>query len=386
LTDKRHKTLRFATGILLALYIFLALPVFLLSFLLVFIAETVSGFLFGVALIVLLFACLVLVLLFYAKKRKKRFLQTATGGGLVVLLLLTICYFLTPDGTTSGNFKSYYFGNAYFHRWSPSNLVPEIDQLKMGTYIFSFIDPIGDSIQAKRIRSLFLKQYCELCKNDDFVNAGSALGLCYSDFFTGKRPVGHFYEYIPKHSEKKLPVIIFLHGCLGNFKGYMWCWKKFADKNDFAIIAPTFGAGDWNKPGGIEIIQNTLDYCRKNQDIDENRIYLAGVSNGAKGITRSILMNDIKNVRGVIYISPMLEKNLIMTKRFVEKCGNRKILVLHGIADKRIPIAYIKQQIRYLENHKSVIKTIYYCKEDHFLMYSKWPELSKNIEEWIKRK
>ncbi len=382
--EKNQLAFRLLRGVILALFVLFSLPVSYLAILLVFSPETFRGFICGLSVLLFNTSIVICIAAFYFNRRR-RFFYTGGAMFLSTVPLLLVAYLLTPIGIAeNGRIRSLFRGSAEYHRWSPANMVPEIDQLKLGTRIVASLDPIVTVKQSERIRRLFLNIYHKMRHDNDFNKLGSALGLCYLDLFTGKRPDGHFYEYIPSHHGKRLPVVIFMHGSLGNFKGYMWCWKEFADRNKFAVLAPTFGAGDWEKPGGVEAIQHILDYCGENPDIDEDRIYLAGVSNGAKGVTRAVLMLPAEKIKGIIYISPLLEDNLIMTKRFLIHCGNREIILLHGEADKRIPKHYIDTQVRYLRSNGINIKSAYYPGEDHFLMFSKWKNLETDIETWMK--
>lgn len=376
--------LRFLNGLGLALFSFIMLPAFYLAILLVCLPETFKGFLFGFAVLIFFFVIILLFISFYFKEKRKILITFFVSLALVGILLAA-CYFLTPDGKNSenSNVKSIFSGTAKYDRSSIANLVPEIDQFKLATYVFPLIDPFIDRVNSTRLRNLCLNIYREMRCSNEFNKLGSVLNLCYLDIFTGTRPTGHIYEYVPK-SNQTLPVIIFIHGSLGNFKGYLWCWKKFADKNQFAIIAPTFGAGDWNKEGGVEEILRAVEYCKKNPKFDCSKIYLVGLSNGGKGVSRAILSSSPSSFKGIIYISAIIEDEIIWEDDFIGKCKSQNILVLHGEKDRRIPLKFITPIVDKLAKDGINIKSKYYPSEDHFLMFSDWTGLSKDIRDWLK--
>ncbi len=383
-TNPKKIAIRLLKGLFLLFATLFFLPIFYLALLLLCFPETLNGFLFGLAVIIEIISFLFIPFSLYVKTKKKWFWTTAASGVVSGLLILLICYLRTPDGhaAPTSNIHSVFSGSAEFQRTSIANIVPEIEQLKLGTYVSSFFDPLIDSSNSSRIRKLFLNVYREMRESEDFNKMGSVLNLCYLDIFTGKRPTGHFYQYIPK-SDSPLPVILFIHGSLGNFKGYMWCWKKFADVNKFAIIAPTFGAGNWDRKGGVEEIEKAVEYCRNNPKFDNTQIYLVGLSNGGKGVSRIILNSPTSTFKGVIYISAVMENEIIAGDSFIAKCKKQNILVVHGEKDRRIPLTYIRPQIINMKMQGVNVEYEYYPDEDHFLMFSQWNHISKRLNDWI---
>ena len=383
--NSKSVILRFFCGFFLALFTMIMLPGIYLALLLIFLPETFRGFLFGFSVLIVILAIMLFLTSLYLKRRKKIWIMSASGVTLG-FILLSICYLLTPDRKNSqnSNVRSVFSGTVQYSRLSIANLVPEIDQLKLGTYVFPFLDPFFNYSNSSRIRNTFLKVYRELGKSEEFNHLGSVLNLCYLDIFSGTCPIGHFYEYIPE-SEKPLPVILFVHGSLGNFKGYLWCWKKFADQNNFAIIAPTFGSGNWNRKGGGDEILRAVKYCKSNSKLDSDNVYIVGLSNGGKGVSRVIASAPSSNFKGIIFISAVMEREIILSNAFIDKCKNNNILVLHGNKDLRIPIEYIIPQVKKMNQRGANTTAKYFPNEDHFLMFSSWDEMSYDIEAWIKK-
>jgi hypothetical protein len=95
-----------------------------------------------------------------------------------VLALAVICFgkafVLTPTLPDSdGTFREHYQKQVEYRRTSLTRLVPEIDQLKLGSYLFEVIDPFIESKQAKLLRRVICEVYSELRTDSDFQDSRS---------------------------------------------------------------------------------------------------------------------------------------------------------------------------------------------------------------------
>jgi predicted esterase len=379
------KTLaKYLRGIVTFVYIVVGLPVAALAVLLLVQAETAQGRMCGLAASLLFPVPVLLVCPLPIRRRSLNLV--ATGFLITALGLLAVCYAMTPNGKAlpGSSADSVFTGKMSYQRMSLANLVPEIDQLKLGSYVAPVLDSRIDQARAIRIRRLFVGVYREMRQSEEFNHLGSVMNFVYRDLLLGRRSAGHLYQYIPAGKEHggKLPVILFLHGSLGNFKGYLWVWKRFADENGYAIVAPSFGMGNWYLEGGIETIEEARQYCRNHPRLDGNRIYLAGLSNGGTGVTRAVAANGVAYA-GFILISPVIEMDVISTPQFLNGCKGRRVLVLHGAADERIPAKYVAQSVDYLVSHDIAVNATFYPGEDHFLLFSQRDLVLNAIASWL---
>ena len=184
-----------------------------------------------------------------------------------------------PD--TTGAFREHYKDKVSYRRTSLARLVPEIDQLKVGGYLFGIIDPFIDGSQAKQLRDVVSEIYGELRADPDIRDSSSALGMAYEDMFLIRRDPLHFYEYRPEKADGD--VLIFLHGSLGNFKGYLWSLKETADALGMTILAPTYGMGNCQHDKGCSRIAQMKEYCQTEPALSNKRLFLGGISNGGRG-------------------------------------------------------------------------------------------------------
>lgn len=368
-----------------ALYIICSVPIFALAGLLLAHGETVQGHLFAVAVIL---GVPVPVLLWVASylKRKRTILTAAACMGALAFLLLGVDYALTPDGLPSpgSSVRSHFMGTTAYRRASMANMVPEMDQLILATYVMPAMDPMMDEPNTTELRGQVREVYGEMRRSHEFECLGSVLNQTYLDLFLGRRPIGHFYEYIPSMvTGKRLPVILFLHGSLGNFRGYLWVWKRMADEYGFAIVAPTFGTGNWDEPGGEDAIEQARRYCESHPSMDSSHIYLAGLSNGGRGVCLGARRSP-NSYRGLIFISPVLEPEVLLTDEFVAAWKDKPILILHGTSDNRIPASYIKDAVESIAKRGVRVESQLYDGQTHFLFFTIRDKVRDRIGNWLR--
>ena len=365
----------------LTLLLAITMPGTLLTILLAVIAETWASRFFAGSLLLLVVATTLLAITL-RWPRRRTLVGSLVGYGLSVLGLVG-CYVASPNGQASPRLQSQFPGPEGYARLSPANLVREIDQLKLGATLMPHVDKHIDRRKGKRLRELFLEVYCEMQSDADFVDVGSVMHYAYAEI--GGRPfdIGHRYVYLPQHTDsKKLPVILFLHGSLGNFKGYLWVLKQFADAHKYAIIAPSFGFGNWHRPGGTAAVEAARRYCVEHPGLDEDRIILAGLSNGGLGVSRAALATPTA-YQGLIYISGVLESGIVGSDEFAQGWMNRPILIVHGGRDARIPMTHVDKCLGKMQRNSVHPDIKIYDNEDHFLFFSRRLEMSELIHEWI---
>lgn len=355
-----------------------SLPVLLVAILLILIATTTAGRLFAIAVLLLLPIPLNFL---HWENRIRRLLTAIFAGGSVVCIVTCIMmrpgYVDDPDA----NARVVYLEGTSHHRLSPSHLVPELDQQLLGSHLFAFID-LGWK-QAGALRDDVREVY--KAKNDDpeLNKLPSTLGFAYREMLTGSRKRGPLFVYRPPDKEP-LPVILFLHGSMGNFQGYWQIWKEFAEIHRVAIVAPTFGAGNWSKSGGLECIEETTKYIREHPGLDGDRIILAGLSNGATGVTPAAI-NTPKNYLALIYLSPVLNEDDI-TWDFTQAFAGRPVLIVTGEKDRRTPAKHIREAATRMSLAKIAVEGHFVPGQDHFLVFDDWPHVSNIIGFWLHSK
>lgn len=296
-------------------------------------------------------------------------------GGLLplALLLFTVPALMAPRGTGAddGHVQSCFLHDkGTFPAFSPWNIIPEMDQIKVGTSIIPLGDPHVDFAKTKRVRSLVLPVYEEMEKDADFLELGSVLGMGYRELFRLEFRTGHYYVSLPKEPVTgRLPCIVFLHGMGGNWKSYLWVLSKISTRHKCAIIAPTFGLGNWDKPGSDDFVVSVAKEALATLPLDPENLYLTGYSNGAMGVTRAAIKGE-GLFKGLVYLSPVTEDELFSSPGFLEHYRGRNVLFLHGGRDRRIPRDFVEGTAAILRRHGVNVRLKIYDQEDHFLLFS----------------
>lgn len=355
-----------------------------LSTWLLFQAQTAVGLLlatFG------LLSVLLLILLVLPQRKQNKFLRRTPEFVAFLLVVLGTAVFLNmPSGILDSNSPVHhrYYHSGQYGRFALSNIIPETEQINLGFTVMPYVDPLLTVEQSRRVSAFTMDIYREMEQDSNFHELGSAMNLAYADLWGRPLDVGHYYLYVPHNRPTvPLPAIVFLHGSAGNFKAYTWIWSKLAEAEGFVIIAPSYGFGNWDETGAAIVLQ-AIEDAKRLVNIDENRLYLAGLSNGGLGVSQLAQMAP-EMFQGLIFLSPVMDTHIVDSTQFQAAWANRPVLVISGEIDKRIPISYVEQRIANLERGHVNVTTAIYPNEDHFLVFSQPDSVMQTIAEWLSR-
>jgi predicted esterase len=340
-------------------------------------AETWRGRLFAVAALALL-ALPPLALRAWLERRRARVVPAAAAGVLFVALLLAL-YLASPPGRPlpGSPLRSEFLADARYRRLAIAALLPEIDQVKLGTYVAPVFDPFIDRAEARRIRDMTMRHYRALEADPQFAALGTVMPDAYDD-----RDAAHLFAYAPPHAaDERLPLLLFLHGSAGNFKAYLYLWKGFADRTRTIVVCPSFGFGNWYEPGGVQAVERARAWAVANLGADEARVFLVGLSNGGTGVTRAAAAAVTPRAyRGLVFVSGVLEDRILLR---ATAGPTWPMLVIHGTKDDRIPVADVKRSVTRLRSHGAVVDEWLMDGEDHFLFFDRDSEVLARVADWI---
>ncbi len=244
-----------------------------------------------------------------------------------------------------------------FRRHAIANIVPEVDQFVLASWLLPALDPFIDVDQAARVRALFREVYAELPEQP-----GSAMPFAYAEVFPlVPWNVGHRYEVVPV-AEEPLPVLLFLHGWGGNVQAYSVVLGELGREHGFAVVSPSFGLGKWRRPEGVEVVGQTLDAIGADPRLDASRVLLVGLSNGGPGVTRALEAYP-EAFTGALFLSAVVEPERM---RRLELPPEFPVLLLAGDQDRRVPIELQRRAAEVLP--QATLTEI--GGQDHFLMFS----------------
>ena len=291
-----------------------------------------------------------------------------------------------PDGLTAEGAKIHTrystSGGRYIH-WSIGSLLPEIDQIHLGYAAAVAFDPFFTRQQRSELSAMTDVMYAEISADADFTAVGSALPSIYREICFEEFRDGHYFHYIPAGVDrsKPAPALVFLHGSGGNFKAYVWLLSKLADELGIIVIAPSFGMGNWEKRGGYEAITRAIADVRKHVAIDPDQIHLMGLSNGGKGLCLAESMAGPK-FRSLVFLSAVFH-NRIKPAELAARLQPRRVLILSGGSDDRVPWDYVSGYAEKLKAGGLDVTTRRFEGEDHFLFFRQRAEVLKLVAEWI---
>ncbi|MBE7550048.1 MAG: hypothetical protein HS126_03080 [Anaerolineales bacterium] len=371
--------------ILFILYLVLALPLGLFAAWFLFRAQTWTGV--GLSVLAILGVFLPVPLAFWLSQPAQR-----PGWGWMSLLLalasaslLGLILWQTPDGVPApGSPVQHRFVRPVsFPRYTIANIVPEIEQINLGFVVTPYLDRLFTTEQAQRVAPFTLALYREMESDPNFHQLGSVMGWAYAEVIHLPFEVGHYYLYIPKNRPAgPLPALAFLHGSFGNFKTYTWVWSKLAEREGLVIIAPSYGFGNWRSADSVTLISQVLTDAATQVELDPDRLYLAGLSNGGLGVSR-LASAQPEKFRGLIFLSPVMEADLVGSPVFHQAWHERPVLVITGAADERIPLSYVQQRIAVFKAGGVAVTERVYPGETHFLFFSQPEAVLSDISAWL---
>ena len=344
--------------------------------------ETFTGR--GIAMFIVTTACFPASVLFAVEKSRRRLVPLAVSGGLGLLVFALIMLSApagTPDSTSAIN--QVFLRNYNFPRFSPFNLLPEIDQYKLGFVLGPHLGLLRNEAEAQRLSELFLPRYREMEKRPEYRAMGSVSRYTLAELWGGSFDAGHVYQYVPAASaETRMPVIIALHGFGGNNKAYLNTWEQFGIRNKYIVLCPSFGFGFWRN-GGRDAIERVRRYAIEKLSGDPDRIFLAGYSNGSLGVSRTIASHP-EHYAGAVFISPAIDMNALDSEQFLKAWGRRPVLCLTGGADARISERVVFTNMEALKGNGVRCTYKAYPNEDHFLMFEPNGSCFPDIEQWLR--
>ncbi len=318
------------------------------------------------------------------RKHQKIWGRLIIFTGIILTSILVIILLAAPSGNSNMDspVQHRFSRETTFNRYALTNIIPESEQVNLGFLLMTYLDPILSAEQVDRVSGFTMDLYREMEKDSNFHELGSVMGLAYAEILGQPLDAGHYYLYVPQEEkDTPLPAIVFLHGSAGNFKSYLWVWSQLAEREGFVIISPSYGFGNWDEDGVTAVLQ-AIEDAKQAVDIDESRMYLAGLSNGGLGVTQLAAAYP-EMFQGLVFVSPVMSTNIVDGKPFQSRWENRPILVISGETDNRVPVDYVNQRISRMNAGGIDVTSAIYSDEDHFLFYSQPEGVMQDVANWL---
>ena len=299
-------------------------------------------------------------------------------------------YLTSPSGVTgerAPGFESVYASGNEYQRWHPASLVAERDQVRTALTLSGWLGGGYDDARGREAREWMQKIYDDLeYYAEELVECGSQLPACYGELL-GEPPRGlHRYVYrSPKGLEReRMPVLLLLHGSGGNLKAGVWAFKELADDLGMAIVAPTFGRGNWAGEKGLERIGEAVKFCQSQRDLDASQVVLAGYGTGGVGVSKAALSMR-ESVRGLVYVAADFTPETTLKLQNAKHLTGVPVLVMHGADDRLIGIEEVERAVYGLRRWKSVPVTFQrFDQEGALLLFHRYGDVCHRIASWMR--
>lgn len=189
--------------------------------------------------------------------------------------------------------------------------------------------------------------------------------------------------YVPDSADegKPLPMVVILHGMGGRGDTTLQSWRKRLG-DDFIILCPSYPMGAWWTLSAEELVLQLIRETKMRIPVDPNRIFLAGLSNGALG-TYMIGTFYADYFAGIIPIAGAISEPHYL--HFLINLTNTPVYSIQGQYDPIFPIQFSYRINRILNDMKYPLTYREHTEKGsahggHFMPESEVPPLL----EWLK--
>ncbi|MEF2175049.1 MAG: hypothetical protein V3575_01150 [Candidatus Absconditabacteria bacterium] len=285
----------------------------------------------------------------------------------IIITIYTLSRGFQINQKTNGNYKLVCMHNCSKYNYNILNILSEKELLNSGYKLASLIGITKE--QLDKFKPIQLEY-----ENKVNINLPSQIPNALID----KKESKYILYSKPSFTQDKLFMVI--HGSCGGFLFYQKFFKRYGDKYNTKVVMPTFGWGNWKKDGGIELIYETYyDLLNKGEINKNTEVILIGISNGGLGISRAIYFDKNNIFPKIIYISAVMENEMIQSKEFANNVQNKLVSIITGKVDDRVDYSNTKLLTKYFPN----ISTLFVENGDHFILLNEEKLLSQEIEKII---
>lgn len=342
------------------------------------------------------FACGILSLFFAVYLLAKRFLSDIGYSGTWAFMFFVItgglwgaAYVKSPKGFTDdpqSGFESVYSDEVFYPRWHPANLVAERDQVRLALFASAYAGMDFDDSRSSEARKALKSTYDDMTYlAPDLVDYGTQLPALYQSW--GGKQTDQIHRYVyrsPKGSERpSMPVILVLHGHGGNIKAGPWAFKRLADEIGMAVVAPTFGKGDWESADAKNRLEEALAFIKRQPNLDSASVILAGYGTGGRGVL--VGAQQLPHVfKGYVHISSPITEATIEPFTNSGSLKDLNTLVIHGARDRLVRAEEVEKATAILNRWQMPIIYQRFEDEGAVLLFKRNEDVMGRISTWMR--
>jgi predicted esterase len=155
--------------------------------------------------------------------------------------------------------------------------------------------------------------------------------------------------YVPESAQagNSLPLIVILHGMGGSGGNTIPAWMNRLGE-EFIILCPSYPMGAWWAQPAEDLVLQLIQEVQAEYRVDTNRIFLAGLSNGAIG-AYMIGMFYPDRFAGIVPIASGITPRYM---HFLVNLKNTPIYIIQGVYDPVFPIQLTRRVHKILTDMK----------------------------------
>lgn len=287
----------------------------------------------------------------------------------IIITIYTLSRWFQINQKTDGDYKLVCMNNCNKYNYNILNILTEKELLNSGYKLASLIWITKE--QLHKFQKIQLSY-----ENKINIDLPSQI----PNWLIDKKQSKYILYSKPSFTKDKLIMVI--HGSCGWFLFYQKFFKQYWDKYKTKVVLPTFGWWNWNKEWWIKLIFDTYyDLLNKWEITKDTEVILIGISNWWLGLSRTIYFDKENIFPKIIYVSAVMENEIIQSKEFAKNIQNKLVSIIHGKIDDRIDYINTKYLTKYYPN----ISTLFVENWDHFILLNEEKLLSQEIEKIIEQ-
>lgn len=193
----------------------------------------------------------------------------------------------------------------------------------------------------------------------------------------------HCYSYrpAPRAPDERFGMLVFLHGHGSNYLFLVHALRPLCDRLRLCLVAPTFGYGNWEAPGGSAAVERAARFGYAAWNPDPARVLLVGFSQGGAGVGRAAADRPDRYA-GLVFLSATMELPVLGSEAFVSGWAERNVLVIQGDRDRNVRPETVDAAVQQLEadgvrvtQHRDPVAA-------HFLFFAQLDTVTDVVCEW----
>jgi len=140
--------------------------------------------------------------------------------------------------------------------------------------------------------------------------------------------------------------------------------------------------GNWSSSETERVVQAALNTASRRVMLDAKAIHLAGLSNGGLGVSQLGSSHGLR-LRSLIFLSPVFDRSSLQSAAFARESEGRRILILTGGIDDRIPLSYVEDNVVVLKAAGARATLEVLPDANHFMIFSHREEVLASLERWL---